>query len=651
MKIINIGVLAHVDAGKTTLTEQLLYRAGATRAAGSVDTGTAQTDFLPVERERGISVKTSGATLTYQGVQCNLIDTPGHVDFAAEVERALAALDIGVLVISAAEGVQSRTELLFEALQRTHTSTVLFINKVDRTGSSVENTLSEIREKLSDKLLLFSQVTHEGDRSCSVTPRSLTDPAFFEEAAEGVADGDETVMEAYLNGTLTVEGLRAGLKRCLAQGSVVPVLCGSATLDVGVEDLLAFLTEYGTPVKNREDDTLSGIVYRVTHDKTMGRLAHVRLYGGNVKNRDAIRLQRLEEPQKITQIRRYQGGKFEDLGQLAKGDIAALCGLSQAQVGDIIGEVNHLYGYTLSTPLFRVHAATPDEADRFALIRAFQELAAEDPQLDLQYVTTERELDINITGLVQLEILEAILRQRYGLQVLFSAPTVIYRETPLQKGRGFEAYIMPKPCWAVVELEVEPRPAGSGLSFSSVVPNVEMFYRYQHHVETSVGRALKQGNYNWEVVDLHVTLVGGEHHTVHTHPMDFFLATPIAVMRALQDAGTALLEPMQQVRLTADESLSGKLIGDIIAMRGSYDSPIIHKGTVSIEAMLPVATSMDYSVRLASISGGKGTLSSRFAGYQPCPVELGAMGRRLGVHPLDRDKWILTMRNAMREAL
>jgi ribosomal protection tetracycline resistance protein len=288
------------------------------------------------------------------------------------------------------------------------------------------------------------------------------------------------------------------------------------------------------------------------------------------------------------------------------------------------------------------------QEDLYPAITAFEELSAEDPQLNMEYYPDEKEIDISITGTIQLEILSAVVKERYGLEVSFSPPTVIYQETPSKSGNGYEAYTMPKPCWAVISLDIEPGERGSGLEYHSVVPNDRIFYRYQHHIEISVPRALKQGLYNWEVTDLKVVLVGGGHHTVHTHPMDFFLATPMAVMNGLKNTGTTLLEPMIMMRITAPEEFTGKVIGDMISMRGAYEAPSISGGMFTLEAKVPVATSLEYAIRLASMTAGRGILSTRFAGYEECPLELGKTAKRRGVNPLDREKWILTQRSAMK---
>lgn len=651
-KRITIGVLAHVDAGKTTLTEQLLCHGGALRQAGSVDRGTARTDFLSVERERGISVRTSTAVLEYQGTELNLIDTPGHVDFAAEVERSLSVLDMAVLVISAVEGVQAQTEILYEALCRAGVRVVFFINKIDRVGSRWQEVAQEIREQFTPHVVVCSQVCGEETRECSAAACSFTQEAFAAQVLDEVSDFGEAIMEQYLEeGSVPPEKLEQAFAGCVARGELFPVLCGSSLLDVGVQELLDFLTRYGAPVKNRADNALSGVVYQITHDKTMGRVAHVRLFGGSIQNRDTVPFHtpgsETVQQGKVSQIRRYSGGRASDLGQVSQGQVAALCGLSNAKVGDILGEAAQMTGTHLAEPLLKVRVLPAGPEQLHPVLEAFRELDAEDPALGLEYYPDEQEMDVCITGTVQLEVLEALVRERYGLSVQFSPPTVLYRETPSSAGRGFEAYTMPKPCWAIIELEIEPLPRGSGFVYEAHVPNNQIFYRYQNHVKEAMPRALKQGLYNWPVVDLKVSLVGGSHHTIHTHPLDFFLATPMAFMNGLVNTGSTLLEPIQTLRITAQEELAGKLIGDVIAMRGSFDTPVIRNGSVTLEARVPVSESMDYAVRIASLTSGRGVLSARFAGYEVCPSGLGAVAKRHGVNPLDREKWILTQRSAM----
>lgn len=647
MKLVNIGIIAHVDAGKTTITEQLLYRSGGQRGLGSVDRGTSRMDFLTVERARGISVKASSVTIIASNVQINIIDTPGHVDFIAEVERSLAILDTAILVISAVEGIQAQTEILYEALCQTHTNVIIFINKIDRVGSDYMAVIEQIKSKLTASVLLFSSLENEGEKTVCIKPLAL-EGEFSQVAAVAVADFNEDILSDYLaDKSISAERLDSSLKTEIRCGNITPILLGSGIFGVGISELLDFVAHYVQPTKNNETDELSGVVYKITHDKEMGRIAHVRMFGGTIKNRDLVKFSTAEVAQKVTQIRRYSGSQFVDVGIAGRGDIVALCGLSNAKISDIFGEVSEHLGVKIAVPLLKVRVIPASIDQLYAVMSAFDQLTAEDPQLDMTYNQHEKELSISITGTIQLEILIAIVKERYGLTITFSAPTVIYKETPSKYARGFEAYTMPKPCWAVIALDIEPTKRGSGLSYHSIVSNDDILYRYQNHIETTIPRALRQGMYNWEVTDLDITLVGGEHHFMHTHPMDFFLATPLAVMDGLKRAGTTLLEPIQLVKISALEDYLGRVISDIIAMRGEFDSPVISNGMFTIEAQIPVATSLEYVVKLASFTSGRGLMSSRFFGYKPCPLELGAVTKRIGVNPLDREKWILNQRNAL----
>lgn len=645
MKIVNIGILAHVDAGKTTLTEQLLYRGGALRAPGSVDGGTAQTDYLPVERRRGLSVRAASACLERDGVRLTVVDTPGHADFSVEVERALSVIDAAVLVVSAVEGIQPQTELLIRALRETATPTVVFLNKVDRAGSRAAQVLGQLQASFGLPAFCFTSLTGEGGRACAAALR-LDTPDGMTAFTEFVCEQDDGLLERYLAGeALPQAAVWQSFSTAFAQGRVLPALCGSALLGRGVEQLEDFLLHRIEPCKNREDGKLSALVYQITHDPALGKVAHVRLFGGSLAPRDTVHLAGGDG--KVTQIRRFTGGRSVQVEQATAGDIVGLCGLPDARISDIIGEACPLVGASLSHPVLSVNVSPGAGQPLRPLLLALTELSEEDPLLDFTYIPETQQMQLSITGAIQLEVLQILLEERYGLQAAFAPPAVIYRETPAQAGRGFTAYTMPKPCWAVIELWIEPLPRGAGYRFASTVPNDQLFYRYQHHIEQTVPQALKQGLYNWQVVDLAVTLVGGEHHVDHTHPLDFFLATPMAVMDGLRNTGVHLLEPMQHLRITAPEGLAGRLIGDVIAMRGTYDAPVIANGLVTVEARVPVAASLDYGVQLAGFSGGRAALSARFDGYAVCPPELGAAALRRGVNPLDREKWILTQRGAI----
>lgn len=644
----NIGILAHVDAGKTTLTEQLLYLCGAVRQPGNVDEGTAQTDWLEVEKRRGISVKTACARLEYGGGVVQLIDTPGHVDFAGEVERSLAALDGAVLVLSAVEGVQAHTLLLWEALRRMDLPVLLVINKIDRAGSRVADVLDQIGRELTAACLPVQRAEGEGDAVCAVRPRTFADPAFREEALLAAAEADPALEDAYLEGRqVDDETLENALTRAARAGKLTPVLLASAKLGVGMRELMDGIVRFLPPADTRENTPLSGVVFAIEHDPVMGKAAHVRLFGGQLRNRDAVPVLGRSEMEKITQIRRISGSRATDAGVLRGGEIGALYGLPSIRAGDILGAQERRRPGRLAVPLLLVRAFPSCEEELSPLLDALRELSEEDPLLGLEWNREKREIYLRITGKIQLEILSERLAGRYRLHANFSAPSVIYKETPAAPGEGSERYTMPKPCWACLTLRMEPLPRGSGIVYRSVIKEKELPYRYQHHVETSVRETLAQGIHGWEVTDAAITLTAGEHHPIHTHPLDFFVATPVAFLRALTACGSRLLEPLVQVRLTAGEAYLGRVIGDILAMRGEFDSPVVTRDTFTLEAVLPVATSLDYPVTFRSLTSGKGSYSSRFAGYRECPPGCGEDTPRRGVDPLDRARWILHARSAM----
>jgi len=670
----NIGILAHVDAGKTTLTEQLLYRMGALRSLGSVDEGTAVTDSLQVERERGISVRTAAATGSWKNRTINLIDTPGHVDFAGEVERSLAALDFAVVVVSAVEGVRAHTENIFYALHQAGLPCMVFINKLDRAGANVPAVLQDIARVTGETPILLCEA--ENVETDAVSVRTLTGDGFNAAVTEGLAEISDEAAECFLaDEMLPGEKAKALLKDAVAGRRVIPVLMGAAKYSIGVEGMLDFLTEYMPTAERRGKEELSGIIFKIEHDKQMGKLSHIRLFGGQIVNRDEVTLLDPADPrrqnphgeeddavaaeekppvsEKVTQIRKAQGGRFQDAGEVQAGDIAVLCGLPSAKAGQYVGSLELGEAYHLTTPFLRVKVTPADgDAEKVpALAAALMELSEEEPYIDAKWENGQREITISTTGRIQLEVIGSLLRERFGMEAAFSPATVIYKETPARAGYAYADYYMPKPCWAMVKFLFEPMPRGYGVSYHGKLPSDQCFYRYQTHIRTSFYNCLEQGLYGWEVTDFKCTLVDGQHHTIHTHPLDFFVCTPMAFMNGLRDLGSTLLEPLLKLRITADATLLGKITGEMIRMQGEYDTPLFFGDQVSIEAIVPVASSMDFPVKLASWSSGKAILSQSFYGYRECRDGLEHVNPRSGVDPLDRAKWILWARGGYQTSI
>lgn len=664
-KHICAGLLAHVDAGKTTITEQLLLLGGNIRSAGSVDQGTAQTDWMDVERRRGISVKNACAEVPYKDSVIQIVDTPGHVDFAAEVARSLQALDGAVLVISGAEGVQAHTRTIFQALERMKIPTIFAVNKVDRAGFDMDALTYQIGKRLTDRFICLQKVENPACEDCRIVPENDLDDrkdSAAEQIAgdifEKLAEVDEELGELYLeerkpDRTLLLKKLR----EYSGTGEIYPVVFLNAKQGKGVRQLADAILEYLPDGFENDSGALQGIVFQVSHDPVMGKAAHIRLFGGKLTSRNFVPIagQQPEEWEKATQIRKIQGGRFLDTGEMKAGEIAAVYGLSKCRAGDVIGkegdgdlpDLDRKRENLLKIePLLMVQVVPKDMQKETELSAAPTQLSDEDPFLFYERNPLTGQMYLRVMGMVQIEILEELLQSSFGLETSFLPPSVIYKEKPAHEAVGKEVYTMPKPCWAVVELKVEPLPAGSGIVFESLLKEKELPYRYQNHIRQSLMDTVSQGIYGWEVTDAKFTLVGGQSHHVHTHPLDFFVATPVAVLRALTESESMLMEPYVKISLSAAEQFMGKVMGHIVNMRGEFEAPIIEDGMFFLEAVVPLRDSMEYPVTFRSLTSGQGSYSMELDSYRPCEKGFLETLPRRGVNPLDHAKWILSCRSA-----
>jgi len=650
----NIGILAHVDAGKTTITEQFLYLSSATRALGNVDKATAITDFLEVEKARGISVRSAPVSFKWNNSVVNLIDTPGHVDFSAEVERVLRILDGAVLVISAIEGVQAHTYTLWNALQELKIPTIIFINKIDRPGADVLMIIEEIRKELKINAIPVQYAENESDTNIKIadfwTDNTQNNEliSLQENYIELLAEHNDQLLDDYLN-EMKITGIR--LKEIIQQLSkkadLFPIMLGIAKEGEGIRELLDAVTQY-IPSANTDLDTeLSGLVFKLEHDKKLGRLAHVRLFSGSLKNRDLIYNHSLNIEEKIARIQKVYTNKKEDIGQLFSGDIGIISGMSKVRVGDILGKPEGIpKSSSLNIPLLTVQAKAKNEADYANLAAALQELSSEDPMLNFIWLKSEKELHLKIMGKVQMEILQTILQNRFEIDAEFTDPTVVYKETPLKSGEGYIRYWMPKPCWAIMKFKIEPEDLGSGVVYKSKVRVDDVQQKYQNEVEKTIPKALQQGIKGWEVTDIKITLIEGEDHVMHSNPGDFIIATPMGVLKGLENTGTSLLEPMLRFTISAQEAHLGKITSDLTNMRAEFSNPEFEDDKFTLSGIVPVSTSLDYAIKLSSLTGGKGKINYRFEGYRNCPDNLGKTREYKGVNPLDESKWILHARGA-----
>ena len=632
MDIRNIGIFAHVDAGKTTLSEQLLLRAGAIRKAGSVDSGTAHTDSLPVEQRRGISVKASCVRLTWRGTDINLVDTPGHADFSAEVERSFWALDGAVLIVSAAEGVQPQTELLFRALREQRIPAILFLNKTDREGADIDRTLRQIRRRLTPDIVKASDA---------------------EAVTEFVCAEDDDLTERYFAGeTFSPDFINEKLREAVSDCRAVPWLAGSALRGIGIEPVLDAMVGLLPPPS--DTGSRAAVVFACTYDRVLGRGVWARMYGGSFENREAVELSAGIDPftgeekrvqRKITQIRDVDGS---DMGRLRAGQIGVVYGLGDIGIGYVFGEPpRRVSPGSLRTPLITVKAIPDDPDGMEALRRACETLSLEDPLLEARYVRSLGELQLHVMGTIQLEILQETLETRFGLKASFSPPAVIYRETIAESAVGFVAYTMPKPCWAVMKFLIEPAERGSGVHFSSAVPVRELAIGYQNQAAQALPIALAQGRLGWPVTDVNITLIEGNSHQWHTHPLDFIVATPMGIHDGLRRGGSVLLEPILEIRFLIPPECVGRVMSDVAQMRGEVTSTLADEDRTELTALVPVSESLTYPQSFASVTGGRGSMSTRLHGFRECPLELGTTSPRRNVDPLDTSRYILAARSAL----
>lgn len=649
----NIGVLAHVDAGKTTITENILFISGSTRKLGNVDQGTAITDNMEMEKQRGISIKAAPVALQWKGNAINLIDTPGHADFISEVERSLQIVNGAILVVSAVEGVQSNTYLLWQALKAAKMPAIIVINKVDRAGSDYRRVIEQLVSELKISPVPLNTVEDEGLSNASLmdcwNPLSSNYSPLQITALEALANNDDLFMEDYFEGkNFSKAEVFAQIQKQTTKAQIVPVMASVAKKNLGTEELLDFICELlpvSTPVLENSD--LSAMVFKVEHHPVAGRLAHVRVFNGQVASRLVVENYSQQKEMKVASIKKKFTNKYIDVSTIDCGDIGILTGMPDVRPGDILGNPEGIpVRQILQAPVLTIQIHPENMADYGRLGEALEIMDAEDPNLNFQWFKDDREMHLTLTGTIRMEILGAELEERYDISTTFDEPTVIYKETPSSIAEGYVEYTMPKPCWAVMTFRVEPAERGSGIAYKSIMGVNKIHRKYQNEIERTVPKALEQGIQGWAVTDLNITLVGGEDHEIHSRPGDFILATSMGIMRALQNAGTSLLEPIYKFYIVAPEEHLGAIASDITAMRGTINTPSFEEDIVKVSGLVPVATSHQYGIRLSSVTKGKGILRFEFAGYQACPDGEGQSRAYKGVSPLDESKWILHHRGA-----
>jgi ribosomal protection tetracycline resistance protein len=641
--LLNLGILAHVDAGKTSLTERLLHDAGVIDQIGSVDAGSTQTDTLALERQRGITIKSAVVAFDIGGVTVNLIDTPGHPDFIAEVERVLSVLDGAVLVLSAVEGVQPQTRVLMRALRRLRLPTLLFVNKIDRVGADPGRVVEAIGAKLTPVVVPMTAVRDAGTRAASTVP----DPALPGRLLSQLSTVDDQLLAAYVeDGTVPFGRLRCSLVAQTRQARAYPVFFGSAITGAGVADLSEGIATLLPPAGGDADAPLSGTVFKVERGPAGEKVAYARVFEGTLHVRD-----RLAGDQKVTGIGVFDRGGVESRSSVHAGQIGKLYGLRKVRIGDPVGAdhtgpAEHFAPPTLET------VVVPEPDRRGALQAALSQLAEQDPLIDLRQDDVRQELHVSLYGEVQKEVLQATLADDYGLAVTFRETTTICVERPTGTGSAYELMGEGNPFLATVGLRVEPGPVGSGVEFRLEVELGSMPYAFFRTVEETVRATLAQGLYGWQVLDCVVTMThsGYAPRQSHAHQgfdksmsstgWDFRGLTPLVLMSALRRAGTRVQEPIARFRLEAPADTIGPLSAVLAAHRAVPLTSTVDGETCVLAGELPVARQHDLERALPSPTRGEGVLEAEFDSYRP--VTGPQPNRpRTDANPLDRKEYLL----------
>jgi ribosomal protection tetracycline resistance protein len=655
MRTLNLGILAHVDAGKTTLTERLLFTAGAIDRVGTVDAGTTQTDSLELERERGITIRSAVASFLVGDLAVNLVDTPGHPDFIAEVERVLGVLDGAVLVVSAVEGIQPQTPLLFRALQRVGVPTLIFVSKVDRTGADPDAVIAAMARRLSPGVVPMTPSAGTSEEQQRVM------------LAEILAEHDESILQAFVRDEagLPRERLREQLAVQTRRGLVHPVFVGSAASAEGIDALLAGITDLLAGAAGGDSDApVSGRVFKIERTTSGERVAYVRLFAGTLRARQRVRIGGREDT-KPTAIKVFAPAGTPRRDVVAAGEMATVRGLGAVRVGDAIGEPPPGQEETARFPRPALEAVVfPLQADAAGSLRAaLAQLAEQDPLIDVRQDEHRHEIAVSLYGEVQKEVIQATLAREYGIAADFRETTTVCIERPARVGEGDEVIFAKtktnitgrsspfstNPFPATLALRIEPAPPGSGVEFrADLEPRLVPLYLFRTaetfitQMESYVREALEEGLAGWQVTDCRVTMTDCGYTSPVTSPSDFRRLTQLVLMTALDRAGTWVCEPLANVSLEMPASTAQGVLALVGRLGGRVTGQFSANGVTKANAVLAVAHVRLLQNRLPGLSMGEGVLETRPGGYQPVGEDPPRRARS-GPSPLDRDAWLASL--------
>jgi small GTP-binding protein len=603
-----IGIFAHVDAGKTTFTEQLLYYTGSIKNLGRVDHKTSIMDNNEIEQNRGITIFADQGIFQFNNDTYYIIDTPGHMDFSAETERSMSALDYAILIISGSSGVQAHTTTLFKLLKSYNIPTFIFINKTDIDSFNLQAIIDDIKNKLTSDILYLNSA----------------DDIINQHTAEFVADRDEAFLESYLQDDYSAKDLLEVVIKVITKRLCFPLLIGSALKGIGIDNFLEVFSSLSkTEFQEKEDNNIVGKVYKIRHDDKGTRLTFIKLLSGKLRIKDEFTFIKGEitSSEKVNEIRVYNGKKFENKNEIVAGDVFAAVGLKSPICGTVITsdetKLEDVNNFHLAAAL-KSKVNILDKTDIIILMEKLRILEAEDPMLSVTFIKETEDILISVMGRIQLEVLEQVIKSRFGISVNFEKPQVEYKETISSAVTGY-GHFEPLRHYAEVQLRLEPTVRGTGISYDSQCHVDNLILNYQNTIENHVFEKVHRGILTGSpITDIRIILKDGRAHIKHTVGGDFREATYRAVRQGLEKSKPILLEPFYTFEIYAEETYMGRIISDIQKLRGTCEAPVLNCGNVYIKGRGPVESFMDYSVDLISFTKGTGSISLMYDGYDVC---------------------------------
>jgi len=611
MNIINIGILAHVDAGKTTLTERLLYASGTISEPGSVEKGTTRTDTMFLERQRGITIQTAVTSFQWHSCKVNIVDTPGHMDFLAEVYRSLAVLDGAILVLSAKDGVQAQTRVLFHALRKLNIPTIIFINKIDQVGIDLEGVYQSVRDKLSADIIIKQTVS----LSSKITLTENTSA----EVWDSVIENNDELLAKYIAGeSISQKELAQEEQRRVQDASLLPVYHGSAKNGLGIQQLMDAVIGLFQPTKEQGSAALCGRVFKVEYTDCGQRLVYLRLYSGTLRLRDTVALAGREKL-KITEMRIPSKGEIVRTDTAHKGEIVILPSDS-LRLNDILGDKTQLPREMWSDvpfPMLRTTITPKTAEQRDRLLDALTQIADTDPLLHYEVDSTTHEIILSFLGRMQLEVVSALLTEKYKIETAVKEPTVIYLERPLKvASHTIHIEVPPNPFWASIGLSVTPLPLGSGVKYKSRVSLGYLNQSFQNAVMDGIRYGLEQGLCGWNVTDCKICFEYGLYYSPVSTPADFRSLAPIVLEQALKESGTQLLEPYLSFTLYAPQEYLSRAYHDAPKYCATIETAQIKKDEVVFTGEIPARCIQAYRTDLAFYTNGRSVCLTELKGYQ-----------------------------------